>query len=1254
MESRTFLALPAVVGWLVGLAAVNTSRPRVGSVEDRPSVAVYAWRAAGLLVGLVPLAAAINTSGGVALLVGGAVIFATNTIQVVALSRAHPLFRAEAPAGGNPDHGGIDSAVVRPSRRWLVRWLADVSAAPFLLPAVAVGMLLVNGWILTRLRSGLLAGAARCITVASSLLLGKGILLFCATGIAHPDAELLAGSLVVVAVQCGSVLWAVRDAASPLWPPRRIDAATFAFTVLPFDRDKLLSAWIHDALLRRPGRPDLTLPHTMAAEARLAVMQEGQSLRGRLLPVTFAPQVERSASEWLGQLDYLVRTMERRLPAESGGERDLLCAHQLTAMAESDRRDRQWARAAEHYRAAVDLLARHPNLAAATNLDLAGVCGAHLHEPDEALGIADATAEDGGLSPVIRQRAELIAAITLTASGRPADAEPHLDRAREIQVRKRDFRLLVAECRKTGMIMGTRAERKFTELLMAAAADTSGAATAADFQLGDPTLMPRERGLARLRLAKKYAWQIDVLMGSLSPGLLGAGVKMQPDLLSDDALRAVEMMLGNARDRGDRDRADGLAVIHDFLRDARTHGIDAAVAAIPPMGPLLMQYSLTGADGRLLDLDNPDDAMEIGRQLSQTETVAVEPELMAKILTDVEGLPPDLRAMFDQFTGKIVTFQNSGDDATLDEVIDAGRRLLDNPRFAEAAPNMSLSISADLAAMMLNRFERAGHPDDLAEGSRRLRAAVEATTDAFPERATMLNNLAVILRYRAGSGGNTAELDEAVALLEHAATLPRANLANIRHNLGLALQDRYQRTGDLDALEGSLRAVEQALATVVKGNPLWPMLQQAKGISLTQRFLRTNELPDLNTSVESFRAAVDRTPLHRAPRAMFLDSLGNALRLRSEVTGSADDLHEATELLQEAIDLLPEGGYRAQIVLANIAHTLQDIYLQTGEVSWLNRSIDVFQRVCDRQPEGGLLYPDSHRDLANAVQLRHALTGTPADEKRAVAAYRKAVSSTAAGHTRAVLSAARPWITWAVQRSAWREVAEAGESALDAAHRLVRVQLSRAHKEDWLRDIQGLPTEIAVARMHLDDPRGAALALEEGSAALLTEALQRQLVEFDQLAARGQAPLAERYVAASADLAALTAFPGSRRRSRSTSTHGIEPFAPRSRPSTRRSTRSGPCPGSRTSWADRRSPRSWLPPHITRSSTWRPGGPKGWRWWSTAATSPRCACGSCEPRPSEPTVRGCAPPSTARNCPLSSKRSPAGCGPPRSRTCCRT
>jgi len=431
--------------------------------------------------------------------------------------------------------------------------------------------------------------------------------------------------------------------------------------------------------------------------------------------------------------------------------------------------------------------------------------------------------------------------------------------------------------------------------------------------------------------------------------------------------------------------------------------------------------------------------------------------------------------------------------------------------------------------MFTARFERTGRPEDLAEGLRRVRAAVDATTDDMPDRPTLLNNMAVILRYRAWNGGDPAELDEAITHLEHAETLPMANVPQVRLTLGLALLDRFARTGDLGLLDRSLRLHRLALNELRPGSPLTAPLHQAIGIGLFTRLLRNFHLPDLDAAIDSFRAAVDATPLHRPARAMLLDTLGNAVRLRGELTGSADDIRDAGELSQDAVDLLPEGGYGSKIVLANIAQVLRAMYQRTGDPIWLDRAVATLQLVCDRQLTTGLMYPDMHLGLANLLVLRHDLRtaaenqhGATDDQHRAVDAYRKAVSSTAAGHTHAVLAAGRAWIGWAVRRSAWAEVAEAGEHVLEAAHRLMRAQLSRSNKEDWLRDLQSLPTEIAIARAYQGDSRGATVAIEEGCAILLSEALQRQLREFDQLSALGHAPLAERYRDAAAKLVRLT------------------------------------------------------------------------------------------------------------------------------------
>jgi hypothetical protein len=93
----------------------------------------------------------------------------------------------------------------------------------------------------------------------------------------------------------------------------------------------------------------------------------------------------------------------------------------------------------------------------------------------------------------------------------------------------------------------------------------------------------------RFRLALRYASLIEIMMGSVTRSGVSFMLHSKPELLTDDALRAVDMMFDNARQAGDVDRADRLAVIHKVLMDARLQGIDAAVAAIPAKGPLPFQ-----------------------------------------------------------------------------------------------------------------------------------------------------------------------------------------------------------------------------------------------------------------------------------------------------------------------------------------------------------------------------------------------------------------------------------------------------------------------------------------------------------------------------------------------------------------------------------------------------------------------------------------------------------------------------------------
>jgi len=664
--------------------------------NNRPSVAVYAWRVAFVIVGLAPLAAAIYTGGGLFQVSGGIAIFLAYAVFGLALLRLTRyvglrFYRTETIYG-------IFAFLLAfgPAGTWVMRWLATVPLVEWLLPVVAVGLMLLSGRIFNRAGTWAVTQARRLLSWVYLVLIGKGILLFCSV-LAHPETGVLVGSLGVIAVQCGSVIWLSREASSPLWSLRRIEAASHAAGVTDLAREKMVLAWMYDSVLNRMEQPDFSLLHTMAAEARIAVTSEGQAIRGRLLPVgAFAPRSGRSAQGWFEALDSLLDYVELSAAAEVPGyreARDLLSAHQLIAAAESEGLNREWADAASSYRQAVELLARkQPDLAAATSLDLATLYVHYLDRPEDALDIAARAAADERLSPVTRHRVHLVAAIAANVARLTPEAERHLASAQGVRLVRRHFRAFVAQHRATGMTMGVRVERRYRDLLRRAAADATRSTTVASFQVGDQDHGRPEGLFTRWRLVNRYAGQIEILMRSVSPQSLGSVIRQWPELLGDDAKRAVEIMIGNARDRGNTARTAGLAVIRAFLRDARRHGVDAAVATVSPVGLLPMQRRLIGAQGQLLDPDDPEDVIEFSSQLIQAETAVVDPELVATMSARVESLPSDLRRKLDRFTDKVIDFRHSGGDSTLDEAIETGQGLLDDPRLAALVPDLSLSL----------------------------------------------------------------------------------------------------------------------------------------------------------------------------------------------------------------------------------------------------------------------------------------------------------------------------------------------------------------------------------------------------------------------------------------------------------------------------------------------------------------------------------------------------------------------------------
>jgi len=107
-----------------------------------------------------------------------------------------------------------------------------------------------------------------------------------------------------------------------------------------------------------------------------------------------------------------------------------------------------------------------------------------------------------------------------------------------------------------------------------------------------------------------------------------------------------------------------------------------------------------------------------------------------------------------------------------------------------------------------------------------------------------------------------------------------------------------------------------------------------------------------------------------------------------------------------------------------------------------------------------------------------------------------------------------------VTRQEWHEAADAFGAALDGLDEVVRSQVAREQKEHWLRDAVGVSGDAALAAVRVRQHERAAVALERGRAVLLSDVLNREHANLDELAERGLGELADRFRAAAARLTA--------------------------------------------------------------------------------------------------------------------------------------
>ena len=394
----------------------------------------------------------------------------------------------------------------------------------------------------------------------------------------------------------------------------------------------------------------------------------------------------------------------------------------------------------------------------------------------------------------------------------------------------------------------------------------------------------------------------------------------------------------------------------------------------------------------------------------------------------------------------------TGDPSALDEAVQVLRRA----REWTIASDDHVAALVSLGNALLDRSEMGRPVQDLEESASCLEQALSLVAPGTSRWGHLASNLgnALVALFRAT--GRRAMLEQARGLFEDAAgTLAGSpDREACLSNLAACLQELHEQTGEITYLDEAIEVFRSTVDEVA--DSAVPERRQNYGVALLTRFKRYQSPADLDRAIDQFRMVARTSPPGSVIRSAATNSLGNALSLRFDLLGRGDDMTAAISAHEEAVRSARENSIDRAMYRANLGVSLMHRGEQSGSVADFDAAIRQQEMAAAEVPQTSQEHIRVLAGLADSLAARAASTGSGADADRARAAYRSATRAALERLPEQAIGSAGSWGTWAVARKSFAEAAEAFGYGLQALEQLFRAQVTRLHKETWLRDAQGI------------------------------------------------------------------------------------------------------------------------------------------------------------------------------------------------------
>ena len=538
--------------------------------------------------------------------------------------------------------------------------------------------------------------------------------------------------------------------------------------------------------------------------------------------------------------------------------------------------------------------------------------------------------------------------------------------------------------------------------------------------------------------------------GRAALGVPGADVTDRGRILSSLADLLVERF-DAAGDPGDLDEA--VALLREAVANTRPQSPRHALWLSNLGDALLARFEMAGTDS---DLDEAVEAAEqaVREAAGSWEVTDALPEGIL-----VSGLGSALGARY----------AARGDEADLDRAIDLATAAVTRIPAGSEAATFAASRRNNLAALLRRRYEARGDVADLEAAARYLREPPLARHRPAPPWPGGRRGWPAPCATRTLSPAMPGCLEDAIRGYQQALAVvgPRAPArATYLDNLGMALLDRYERSGAIDDADESVRLLRLAREATPDGSGALAGVLNNLGVALWSR--SAHRPPDLAEALAAFAQAVAITELRSPDAATYLDNLANALSDRYERTGDQADLDEAVQAYERAIGCLPESAPDRLRIRANLAVCLLTRYRAAEDRETAARRTSSGRsrsspKSSARTPPGAPALVNRLNSLGVGMKYKFQRDHDPAWLRQGRATLAAASGPDGTRDVRWSLAAAATLAGWDAERAEWTEAAAGFRTAMATAESYLRVQTARQSAEAAMRGIGGLHGDAAYA-----------------------------------------------------------------------------------------------------------------------------------------------------------------------------------------------